>query len=66
MVLGIVFTQWDQYYLHKNTPVGAREIAHQLRIHTVLAEDLCSGPSTRVGRLTMACNSSFRGSEALF
>lgn len=41
-------------------------MAHQLRIHTVLAEDICSGPSTHVGHLTTACNSSFRGSEALF
>ena len=50
----------------KKSVFRAGEMAQQLRAFTALAEDLSSIPSIQVRWLKTTCNSSSRGSDALF
>lgn len=63
----------EEYYLNrrpiwilKRTHSSSKMAKQQLRTLTVLAEDLCLVPSTRIKRLKIAYNSRSKGSDAQF
>lgn len=59
----ISYKEMPKRYIQRNYVECAREMAQQLRVHTVFTENPSSFPNTYIGRFPTACNSTSSKSD---